>query len=235
MEIQYVKAFTDNYIWIIEDENELIVVDPGESQPVFDYLEHTNKNMAGILLTHKHADHVEGVKELKESYPQALVIGPSEVEKYCDRIVEHGDCFELMNHSFQVLSTPGHTANHVSYLKGEALFCGDALFSGGCGRVFTDDYYAQFETLKIFAQLPDEMKVYAGHEYTEVNLDFALTIEPKNRYIKKYLDEVRQKRANNEATLPTTIAQERKVNLFLRAKDLDEFRYLRQERDQFKG
>lgn len=233
MKIKPVKAFEDNYIWIIEKDKQAIAVDPGESEGVSDYLKENNIHLTAILLTHKHDDHTAGVSDLVEEFPETPVYGPVECSEWTSHSVQERDSFELMGETFQVMKTAGHTEEHISYLMGEHLFCGDALFYAGCGRVFTGDYPAQYDSLQQFSQLPDEVKVYAGHEYTLTNLEFAHSIEPDNEAIRQTLDQAKKMRDQDQVTLPSTIGQEKKVNLFMRAKDVDLFKELRDQRDHF--
>ncbi len=233
MKIHPIKAFSDNYIWCIETGTKAVIIDPGEAAGVLAHLEQNGLHLAAVLLTHNHGDHTGGVKEILAKYPETPVFGPEETAPLANRIVREGDSFELLGQTFQVLETGGHTHGHISYLAGGHLFCGDALFSAGCGRVFTGDYGAQFETLQKFKRLDGNIKVYPGHEYTEANLRFAQKMEPENEDISKALDEVRHLRAKGEPTLPTTIGREKKINLFLQAETLAEFIELRNARDKF--
>lgn len=233
MNIHPIKAFSDNYIWLIEKGLDAAVVDPGEAEEVLNYLEEKQLNAAAILLTHKHDDHVGGVETIQAHYPNVPVYGPKETGSLADHIVQEGDSFELLGQSFQVFKTAGHTEEHVSFLTKEALFCGDALFSGGCGRVFTGDYQAQYDALQKFNQLDDDVKVYAGHEYTQTNLRFAESIDPSNKSIAQALEQANELREAGKPTLPSTIGKEKEINLFLRAKTLEEFVELRQARDDF--
>ncbi|WP_338471517.1 hydroxyacylglutathione hydrolase [Niallia sp. XMNu-256] len=233
MIIHPIKAFSDNYIWCIQDETEAVVVDPGEAKGVLDFLEEKQLRLAAILLTHKHEDHTGGVQEIVARHPESPVYGPKETEALANRIVAEGDSFNLLGQTFQVFETGGHTHGHISFLMGDALFCGDALFSAGCGRVFTSDYAAQYESLQKFKRLDDDINVYPGHEYTETNLRFAYDTLPDNKKISKALKEVRELRAKEQITLPTTIGREREINLFLQAETLEDFIKLRNARDDF--
>ena len=233
MNIYWIPAFSDNYIWVIEKDKKAIVVDPGEGPQVVDYLTAASLELEAILLTHNHDDHIGGVLEIYEEYPDIAIYGPDETEPLVNHTVKEGDSFQILGEKFEVFLTAGHTAGHISYLMGENLFCGDALFSGGCGRVFTSDYHAQFAALQKFSQLDDAVKVYAAHEYTVTNLSFALTVEPKNEVIQEALDEMKDKRAKDEPTLPSTIGREKKINLFLQADSVEAFKALRDQRDQF--
>ena len=233
MNIKPIKALSDNYIWIIEEGKNAVVVDPGEAKGVLDYLKKQQLELAAILLTHNHDDHIGGVKEIMAQYPDIAVYGPKETKPLADRILQEGDNFELMGQDVQVFKTAGHTLEHISFLMGNHLFCGDALFSAGCGRVFTGDYQAQFEALQKFKRLNDEVKVYAAHEYTQTNLRFAHSVEPSNEEIIEALNQVQQMREKDIPTLPSTIEREKKINLFLKAETLEDFTTFRKARDEF--
>ncbi|MER1953951.1 MAG: hydroxyacylglutathione hydrolase [Desemzia incerta] len=233
MTIKPIKALSDNYIWIIEEGKEAVVVDPGEAKGVLDYLKEQQLDLTTILLTHNHDDHIGGVEEILEHYPNVAVYGPEETKPLADHILQEGDTFELMGQDVQVFKTAGHTLGHISFLMGNQLFCGDALFSAGCGRVFTGDYQAQYEALQKFKGLNDEVKVYAAHEYTQTNLRFAQSMEPSNTEIAEALNQVQELRAEDVPTLPSTIKQEKKINLFLKAETLEDFTTLRKARDAF--
>lgn len=233
MIIHPIKAFSDNYIWCIQADTETVVVDPGEAGGVLDYLEKKQLRLAAILLTHKHDDHTGGVRELLVSHPKCPVYGPEETKDLADHIVKPGDSFDLLDQTFHVYKSGGHTDGHISFLMGDHLFCGDALFSAGCGRVFTGDYEAQYETLQTFKRLDNETNVYAGHEYTETNLRFAKDRQPENKIIANALEAVRELRAQGQPTLPSTIGKEKEINLFLQAETVEDFIKLRTARDDF--
>ncbi|MGB3160077.1 MAG: hydroxyacylglutathione hydrolase [Carnobacterium sp.] len=233
MTVYPIKAFSDNYIWIIEEGTEAVIVDPGEAKHVIAYLEEKQLRLNSILLTHNHDDHIGGVQEILANYPEISIYGPKETEQLANQIVSEGDSFTLLGQNFQVFQTGGHTHGHISFVTKEALFCGDALFSGGCGRVFTKDYQAQYDALQKFKQLDDDIQVYAAHEYTQTNLQFAQSIEPSNKVISESLTEVKDLRLNGQPTLPSTIGKEKKINLFLQAEKLEDFKKLRQARDNF--
>ncbi|MET3617620.1 hydroxyacylglutathione hydrolase [Peptoniphilus olsenii] len=229
MNINAVKSFSDNYIWIIEISGEYIVVDPGEAKPVIEFLK---TKPAAILLTHEHADHVGGVEEIKEEYGDVYVYGPSETEKFNSETVKEGSVFEILGKSFKVFDTPGHTMHHVSYLIDDKLFCGDALFLAGCGRVFTGDYESAFNTLKKFSELDDNILVYPAHEYSLANLEFTKAYRQSPAVLEEY-NRIKELRDKEKITLPTTIGKEKQINPFMRAKDLEEFIDLRKLKDDF--
>lgn len=233
MQVNFIEAFSDNYIWTIEEENEVVVVDPGESEGFLQHLKGGHKELKAILLTHEHKDHIGGVKDILAEYPNIPVFGPIETERLADYVVQEGDTFQLLGCNFNVLKTAGHSNEHISYLAEDALFCGDALFSGGCGRVFTGDYQAQYETLQAFKRLGDHVRVFAGHEYTQTNLRFAHSVKPSNKLIFDALNQVNDLRSKGLPTLPSSIGKEKNINLFMQAETLDEFIELRKERDVF--
>lgn len=233
MEVYPIKAFSDNYIWLIQEKSNVIVVDPGESEQILAHLEKEKLNLTAILLTHHHDDHVGGVKNILSVYPDTNIYGPSETMSLNDFTVSDGDSFALFDKNINVYKTAGHTEEHISFLMGNALFCGDALFSGGCGRVFTGDYQAQYGALRLFASLDDDVQVYAGHEYTETNLRFANGIAGDNQKVAQALEEVQTIRREGKPTLPSLIGREKEINLFLKADSLEEFIELRNARDEF--
>ncbi|GEQ48791.1 hydroxyacylglutathione hydrolase [Tetragenococcus koreensis] len=234
MTVTALEALSDNYIWLYQKEQELVVIDPGEAKPVLDYLaNHKDEHLSAILLTHNHADHTGGVKEIVAEHPDTAVYGPEECRAYAENIVHDGETIGLLGQDWEIISVPGHTNGHIAYLVDDKVFCGDALFMAGCGRVFTGDYQAQYETVNKFSQLADDVKVYAAHEYSETNLRFANEVDPSNSAVEEALRKVRQQREKNEPTLPSTIEVEKEVNPFMRANDFDEFVQLRNKRDGF--
>lgn len=229
-----IPALTDNYIWAVIQEQNLIIVDPSEAQPVLDFIAKNSLNLTAILLTHNHHDHTDGVPEILAHYPHLPVYGPAEVAEFANIIVTPEEKFELFGYEVKVMESAGHTAGHISYLFGyDYLFCGDSLFSGGCGRTFTGNYQAQFEALQRFKALPNEVKVYAGHEYTQSNLKFATTVLPPSCALSEYEDYVALLRAQQKPTLPSTIGLEMQINPFMQAVDLDQFIALRKQKDHF--
>ena len=221
LQVTPVRAFTDNYIWLIHsprDPRKVVAVDPGDAAPVRRILAARNLQLAAILLTHHHRDHVGGVADLLQEGP-APTFGPaSEAIPGAPRQLREGDVVQLadLGLTFEVLDVPGHTAGHIAYVGHGALFCGDTLFSGGCGRLFEGTAEQMSASLAKLASLPDDTAVYCAHEYTVSNLVFALAVEPNNDDSRAYLESCRAKRAKDEATVPSNIRQERNVNPFLR-------------------
>ena len=246
-------AFDDNYIWVIpnRDQGTFVCVDPGDASPVELYARDSELDLHSILLTHHHHDHIGGVHKLLDLFPNVLVFGPNDKRiTSLTNPLNSNDLVAFNEHTFQVLETPGHTSSHICYYEPNLhwLFCGDTLFSAGCGRVFDGTVEQLQRSLKILKYLPDETKVYCGHEYTRKNLQFALTIEPQNARITNYLHALEASRIN--MTLPSTIALEKQINPFLRTdlaslkeyarnnllEPLDElmiFKYLRGKKDLF--
>lgn len=233
MKIMPLPAFSDNYIWVYEKDGEAMVIDPGEAQQVLDYIKEQKLQLKAILLTHKHEDHVGGVEAILETYPDTPVYGPSEVSDLADSLVQEDDTFEQLGQAIRVFKTAGHTEEHVSFIMDKFLFCGDALFSAGCGRVFTGDYQAQFNALQRFKELADDVQVFAGHEYTLTNLQFAQTVMPESTAVIDALERVKALSKESIPSLPSTIGHEKEINPFLRAETLEEFIELREARDSF--
>ncbi len=221
LEVTAVPAFRDNYIWLIHapvDRTRVLAVDPGDAGPVQKLLTARQWELAGILVTHHHADHTGGVPRLAGHYG-CPVYGPeNEVIPARTRAVGAGDtvAFPGLGLEFSVMEVPGHTAGHIAFFGHGALFCGDTLFSAGCGRLFEGTPAQMLASLDILAALPAETRVYCTHEYTESNLAFAAAVEPDNREIADYREECAQLRTEGRPTLPSTIEREKRINPFLR-------------------
>jgi hydroxyacylglutathione hydrolase len=219
MNIEPIKAFTDNYIWAIVNETNksLWVVDPGEAKPVIDYSAKHNLNLSGILITHHHYDHCGAVAELRQKYT-VPVYGPKHSDILATHVVVDKQKIFLpeCDLSFEVLAIPGHTLEHIAYYCAEKhlLFCGDTLFSAGCGRVFEGTQQQMVDSLQILASLPDDTLVYCAYEYTLKNLQFAQLVEPQNENITRQLTFVHS--LEHKPSVPTTLALEKKMNPFLR-------------------
>ncbi|WP_202302390.1 hydroxyacylglutathione hydrolase [Dryocola clanedunensis] len=223
MNLNSIPAFQDNYIWVLNDEaGKCIIVDPGEAAPVLNAIAKNNWQPEAILLTHHHHDHVGGVKELLQTFPGLVVYGPEETQdKGTNRVVREGDKVNILECEFSVIATPGHTLGHLCYFSFPYLFCGDTLFSGGCGRLFEGTPKQMYESFQKLNKLPQETLVCCAHEYTESNIKFALSILPEDQVLIRYYREVKELRLKNHATLPTTLQIERGINLFLRTEDAD--------------
>lgn len=218
LHIKSIPAFNDNYIWLIQNsDQDCAVVDPGDATPVLAYIKEHNLNLKAILITHHHNDHIGGVAELVRQFPDVdVVCSAKEPIPTMTHSVEAGDQIKLFDEVFWVLGLEGHTLGHVGYVGDGKLFCGDTLFSAGCGRVFEGTMQQMHDSLSKLAALPEETEVYCAHEYTTANLAFALAVEPDNTQLHQYRDEVNRLRAQNKSTIPTTIRKEKWINPFLR-------------------
>jgi len=220
-----INAFNDNYIWAISNQktNKVALVDPGDALVCIAYIQKNNAILSDILITHHHKDHVGGIKELLEyakskNWP-VTVYGPAnENIKQLDVTLKENDTISLteLNCQFTVLDLPGHTKGHIAYHNDKVLFCGDTLFSGGCGRLFEGTAKQMHHSLAKLSNLPADTLIYCAHEYTQANLAFALTVEPNNSELHNYVEQVNKKRQQNQATIPSNIAQELQINPFLR-------------------
>jgi hydroxyacylglutathione hydrolase len=223
--ISAIKAFSDNYIWCIKakDNQTAVLVDPGDADVCIAYLEKHRLTLTDILITHRHSDHVGGVNKLKlycerQGWP-LTTYGPTlEATEFCQVRLKDDDTVFLkhLNKAFTVIDVPGHTLGHIAYIIEDNLFCGDTLFSAGCGRVFDGTYEQLHHSLNKLANLPEKTRIYCAHEYTLSNINFALAVEPDNSELINFYNQTRQRRENNEATIPSTIGVEKKINPFLR-------------------
>ena len=223
MNLIALPAFTDNYIWMIHDEAQAVVVDPGDAQKVLKALQAHSLQLKSILLTHHHPDHTGGVDELRAA-TGCQVIGPA-FEKMPEPLqrVSGGEKIQALGHRFEVMDVPGHTAGHIAYscadFEGKPLlFCGDTLFSGGCGRLFEGTPAQMLASLDSLAALPGNTRVCCTHEYTLSNLRFARAVEPDNVALAQYEQQCIALRANGQYTLPSSIALELQINPFLRSR-----------------
>ncbi len=221
LQIHPLRAFEDNYIWVIRHTgaDSCVVVDPGDEDPVLDYLHAQGLELSAILITHGHGDHTGGVRGVKQQWPEAPVYGPShERVPVVERQLGEGDEFFLadLDQPCRVMEVPGHTSGHLAYRLGDALFCGDTLFAGGCGRVFSGTHDQLSDSLRRIAALPPETLVYCAHEYTLANLGFALWVEPDNAAIVARREAEEAKRLQGQPTVPSALALELKTNPFLR-------------------
>ena len=216
-------AFNDNYIWAISAPNSryVVLVDPGCAETCINYIEQNQLTLVAILITHHHYDHVDGIKALINYYSQQTinVYTPAKENIPCATTKMHdGDVINIDELSLKltVIEVPGHTLGHIAYYNNQLLFCGDTLFSGGCGRLFEGSATQMYQSLQKLCSLNDDTLVYCAHEYTLANLTFALTVEPDNFALRTYYDSVKKLRATKKSSIPTTIKQEKAINPFLR-------------------
>ena len=224
MNLLALPAFSDNYLWLLHDARQAIVVDPGQAEPVLQALEERGLQLQAILVTHHHADHVGGVDALRQA-TGAPVYGPAR-----ERIpapfhpLSQGGRVDVLGLGFDVFDVPGHTAGHIAYFCPQVdgaplLFCGDTLFSGGCGRLFEGTPAQMLASLDQLAALPGDTRVCCTHEYTLSNLKFARAVEPGNATLLQYISRCEALRAQGLPTLPSRIALEREINPFLRTRE----------------
>jgi len=272
VKVTAIKAFSDNYIWAITNKktnsNKAALVDPGDATVCIDFLEKNQFRLNAILITHHHADHTGGIKKLVDYCQQKqwplTVYGPAhEKIPCCDITLEQNDTVNLpdVGINLSVIDLPGHTAGHIAYFANDGyfaddgieplLFCGDTLFSGGCGRLFEGTAQQMLNSLTKLSSLPENTKVYCAHEYTQANLKFALAVEPQNEALINYSKKVKELLTNDQATIPTSIKIEKLINPFLRSHEqaiqasavefdsstqtnsLDTFTTIRRWKDQF--
>lgn len=254
MTIIPISAFTDNYIWVLVDKEQGIFdcIDPGEAAPVLHFAQQEQLKLRTILLTHHHPDHIGGVTELIQKTPSCVVYGPHDARiPHITHPVSAQQVITLDAYSFQVLFNPGHTSTHISYYEPTHhwLFCGDTLFSAGCGRVFDGTLNQLHQSLQLFKSLPITTKIFCAHEYTEQNLRFAQHVEPNNSFIQSTLQKIQHQ--SIRCTLPSILESELLINPFLRTEvpevqayalqhgassqeSLEIFRVLREQKNLFK-
>ncbi|NMP31479.1 hydroxyacylglutathione hydrolase [Thalassotalea sp. M1531] len=217
-----IHAFNDNYIWAITEasSDKAALVDPGQAQPCIEFLENNQLKLTTILVTHHHPDHVGAINELIALYGEDIsVYGPAnESIPQCTHKLKEGDKVSIkgIDLSLSVLDVPGHTSGHIVYFSDSLLFCGDTLFSGGCGRLFEGTAEQMHHSLNKLKQLPANTQVYCAHEYTLANLHFALAVEPENSELLAYFKQVQEDRLDKKSTIPTNLSRELCINPFLR-------------------
>ena len=242
MKIFHIPAFTDNYIWCIQKNNKLAVVDPGDSKELLNLIKDNDLILEDILITHHHFDHTGGLEDL-HNLVNGNIFGPKESNKFINKFVSENDEIEVLGNKYKILETPGHTLDHISYYSEDinSVFCGDTLFSGGCGRAFEGTYEQLHNSIQKLNGLPESTLIYAAHEYTIANLEFAYSVHADNAII-VHLNKAKKMISDNKITLPTKLSLEKKINLFLlenrpeHAKllsDLDWFKELRERKDSY--
>jgi hydroxyacylglutathione hydrolase len=223
LQVDILPAFNDNYIYLLHEtaSGTVAVVDPGTAAPVIDVLQARSWTLDMILLTHHHHDHIGGAEELRRLY-RAVTVGPAgEAQRITmlDRGVAEGDTVDVGTSTGRVIETPGHTRGHIAFWfpDDHALFCGDTLFALGCGRLFEGTPEQMWDSLGKLRALPDDTRVYCGHEYTQNNARFALTVEPDNAELQARAREIDEARRRGEPTIPFLLGEDKRTNPFLRA------------------
>lgn len=249
-----IPAFADNYIWLVPSAvGRVIIVDPGDAAPVFAALKTHAVRPSAIFCTHRHHDHTGGIPALTRAFPVPVYAPANEAVVGATHRIGGGIRIAVDDVAYTVLNIPGHTAGHIAFVGAGHVFCGDTLFSGGCGRLFDGTAAQLYTSLRTLADLPADTAVYCGHEYTVANLRFAITIEPDNIELQEHYAWARAQRAAGRPTLPSTIGRERAINPFLRTHiptvgtplasgldhksdiEIEVFARLRRRKDDFKG
>jgi len=230
--IDPIEAFQDNYIWLIHNDQNSVIVDPGDAGPVISALERKNLNLVAILITHHHADHIGGVMELQEKYPHIKIFAPQK-DKYdfVNISLKNGDEINIpeLQINYKIIEIPGHTRGHIAYYDKKNLFCGDTLFACGCGKIFDGTHEQMYNSLKKISALPKDTKIYCAHEYTKKNISFALSLDPDDTNLKLRRALV----SNIKNTIPSSLEEELKTNPFLKCTSLEAFKRLRDLKDQY--
>ena len=239
MKIQIIPCLKDNYSYLIIDEKSNIacVVDPSEAEPIIKYLEDTQIKLKFILNTHHHYDHVGGNKRLKEKYGASVVGYKGDKERIpeIDILVSDQETWIYKNFEAKIIHIPGHTIGHICFYfyKNDSVFTGDTLFSLGCGRIFEGTYEQMFDSLMKLKELPEDTKIFCGHEYTLQNSKFCLTHDKNNQNLKTKIDDIKVKLKAGLSSIPSTIKDELECNIFLRSHNVKTFSKLRDLKDNF--
>lgn len=237
LEVVRIPVLNDNYVWLLHDDasKETVVVDPAVAGPVLEAAQQRGWTISQIWNTHWHGDHVGGNAAIKAATGCTITGPAAEAEKIgtLDRMVQEGDSVRIGAHRAAVLAVPAHTAGHVAYHLADdhMIFVGDTLFAMGCGRLFEGTAAQMFANMQRLAELPDDTIVYCAHEYTQSNGRFALTVEPDNDALHARMAQVDAARSRGEATVPTSIGQERATNIFMRARDVAQLAERRAAKD----
>ncbi|CAM8467615.1 GloB Zn-dependent hydrolases, including glyoxylases [Candidatus Methylopumilus universalis] len=230
--IDPIEAFQDNYIWLIHNDQNSIIVDPGDAEPVINALERKNLNLVAILITHHHADHIGGVMALQEKYPHIKIFAPQKDKyEFVNISLKNGDEINIpeLQINYKIIEIPGHTRGHIAYYDKKNLFCGDTLFACGCGKIFDGTHEQMYNSLKKISALPKETKIYCAHEYTKKNIAFALSLAPDDINLKLRKESL----TNVTNTIPSSLEEELKTNPFLKCTSLEAFKSLRDLKDQY--
>ena len=239
MKVEIIKCLQDNYSYLLinEQNQNACVIDPSEAKPIINFVEKKNINLKFILNTHHHYDHIGGNNELKKRYSAKIVGFKNDKNRIpnIDILVTNNQIWSNENFEAKIIHIPGHTSGHICFYfsKNKIAFTGDTLFSLGCGRIFEGTYEQMFASLNKLKKLPSDTKIYCGHEYTLKNSIFCLRHEKNNKNLEKKIFDIKDKLKNNFPTVPSTIGEELACNIFLRAKNLEDFSKLRDLKDNF--
>mgnify|MGYP005640119981 FL=1 len=239
MRIEIIPCLQDNYSYLIIDEtnNNACVIDPSEAKPVINIIEKEKINLKYILNTHHHFDHIGGNKELKEKYNSTVVGYKYDADRIpeINILLEDNQIWKRDNFEAKIIHIPGHTTGHISFyfFNEKIIFTGDTLFSLGCGKIFEGTYKEMFTSLSKIKELPENTKIYCGHEYTLQNSKFCIEHDPQNLNLQNKITKIKEKLKNNTPTIPSTLKDEKECNVFLRAKNVESFSKLRDLKDNF--
>ena len=239
MEVKIIPCLNDNYSYLILDKNKknACVIDPSESMPIVEIIEKNKLNLKYILNTHHHYDHVGGNKELKKKYHSKIVGFKDDKDRIpeIDILVENNQIWRKESFEAKVYHIPGHTTGHIAFhfIKEKKIFTGDTLFSLGCGRIFEGTHEQMFNSLNKIKKLPKDTEIYCGHEYTLKNANFCLANDPNNSKLKEKILKIKKNLDNNLPSIPSILADEIECNIFLKAKNLENFSKLRDLKDNF--
>jgi len=239
IKIEIIPCLQDNYSYLIIDENknDACVVDPSEAKPIINFIEKENINLKYILNTHHHFDHIGGNIELKEKYDSIVIGYKHDAERIpeINVLVEDNQIWKEDNFEAKIIHIPGHTTGHIAFyfFNEKIIFTGDTLFSLGCGKIFEGTYKEMFESLSKIKNLPEDTKIYCGHEYTLQNSKFCVKHDPQNQDLQNKITKINEKLKNNVPTIPSILKDEKECNIFLRAKNVESFSKLRDLKDNF--
>ena len=239
MQIKIIPCLQDNYSYLLIDEsnNSACVIDPSESGPIINFVEKNNIKLKFILNTHHHVDHIGGNEELKKKFGSTILGFKEDSHRIpkIDVLLEDNQIWKAENFIAKIIHVPGHTSGHICFhfFNEKLVFTGDTLFSLGCGTIFEGTYEEMYNSLSKIKSLPDETKIYCGHEYTLNNSKFCIKYDSKNLNLKKKIKDVKKKIVVGVPTMPSTIKEELDCNIFLRTKDLESFSKLRDLKDNF--
>ena len=239
MKVKIIPCLEDNYSYLIIDEsnNTACIIDPSEAKPIIDYIEKENIILKYILNTHHHFDHIGGNKDLKKKYNSIVVGYKDDASRIpeIDVLVEDGQVWKADNFKAKIIHIPGHTTGHIGiyFFNDKLIFTGDTLFSLGCGRIFEGTYQEMFNSLNKIKNLPEDTKIYCGHEYTLQNSKFCIKHDPKNLNLKNKISKINERLENNLPTVPSILKDEIECNIFLKAKNVESFSKLRDLKDNF--